>query len=350
MLNNIRKRAIEAVAAGGFIDDDMLYSLIFDKNDEFDAELTRLARADTDKYFKRRIYFRGLIELSNYCRKNCYYCGLRRSNSSINRYRLQPDEIRYIVKQAYAGGFRTFVLQGGEDAYYTDEILTEIIGSIKREAPDAAITLSLGERSFESYRRLKAAGADRYLLRHEAASERLYTLLHPRDAYHRLSDRMEALRQLKELGYQTGAGFMVGAPYQTQADIVEDIRFLLKLKPHMVGIGPFVSNKDTPFKDFPNGSVELTLRLLSIIRLLLPGVLLPATTALETLCENGRILGFRHGANVIMPNLTPDSFRKEYQLYDNKSGIIGNDEEMRALELKLKENGFELFSDRGDYK
>lgn len=295
------------------------------------------------------IYVRGLIEISNHCRNNCYYCGIRRDNGQVQRYRLDKEAILQCCQTGYALGFRTFVLQGGEDGYYNDSRLCDIVSSIKSNHPDCAVTLSLGERSQESYRLLRAAGADRYLLRHETANADHYARLHPAELS--LKHRMECLFQLKGLGFQVGAGFMVGSPGQTVTHLMEDLRFLQRLQPAMIGIGPFLSHKDTPFRDEPNGSSECTLRLLAILRLLFPRVLLPATTALGTADPLGREKGILYGGNVLMPNLSPSDVRKYYMLYDNK--ICTGDEaaECRVcLSRRMEMIGYHVVVDRGDSK
>ena len=307
------------------------------------------AREEREKYYGKDVYIRGLIEISNYCKNDCYYCGIRKSNKSCNRYRLREEEIAECCDEGYALGFRTFVLQGGEDGHYTDALLCEIIGEIKRLYKDCAVTLSLGERSEESYRRLFDAGADRYLLRHETASKEHYATLHPESLS--FERRMECLYNLKEIGYQVGCGFMVGSPYQTAEYLAEDLKFIEEFSPHMCGIGPFITHKDTPFKDEKNGSAELTLFLLSLIRLIKPTILLPATTALGTLLEDGRERGILSGANVVMPNLSPLSVRKKYMLYDNK--IATGQESAQCvddLRERMKAIGYNVVISRGDAK
>ncbi len=299
--------------------------------------------------FSNKVYVRGLIEISSICKNDCLYCGLRRSNKNAVRYRLTKEQILSCCETGYAKGFRTFVLQGGEDAYYCDEVMCDIVSTVREKYPDCAITLSLGERSYESYKKLYDCGADRYLLRHETANEEHYKKLHPSEMT--LKNRKECLNNLKRIGYQTGAGFMVGSPYQTYETLAEDLLFLKELNPQMCGIGPFIPHKDTAFKDEKNGSVELTLTLLSIIRILLPKVLLPATTALATLDGYGRRKGILSGANVIMLNLSPDEHLKDYSLYDNKvcSGLELS-EAIKDWSGKMKEIGYELVTDRGDYQ
>lgn len=298
--------------------------------------------------FGNKIYIRGLIEISNYCKNNCFYCGIRSGNKSVVRYRLTAEEIMDCCREGYRLGFRTFVMQGGEDMYFGDDLLCRIISDIKCEFPDCAVTLSLGERTKESYERLYKAGADRYLLRHEAVSAGLYKTLHPSDMS--LEKRMQCLKDLKSIGYQTGCGFMVGPPRQTAADIAADLRYISEFKPHMVGIGPFISHHDTPFREYPNGSTGLTIFLLSLIRITLPNVLLPATTALATLSAEGRERGIKAGANVIMPNLSPVTARKKYELYDNKAISDGEAAEgLAELEQRMRKIGYEIVCEKGDY-
>lgn len=306
------------------------------------------ARAIAQREFGRHIYFRGIIEFTSICKNDCLYCGLRRSNRNAARYRLDKDDILACCKEGYAAGFRTFVLQGGEDAYFTDERMCGIVSAIRAGYPDCAITLSLGERSRESYRLLLEAGADRYLLRHETATPGHYARLHPAELT--LENRMRCLYDLRELGYQTGCGCMVGAPGQTARELAQDMLFMREFEPQMIGIGPFIPHHDTPFADRAPGSVEMTLMLLSLCRIMLPRVLLPATTALGTLDGSGRKQGVLAGANVIMPNLSPVSVRKKYLLYDNKA-ITGDDaaESLNTLRRHMAEIGYELISARGDW-
>ncbi len=313
------------------------------------AYLRERARAVARKSFDNRIYTRGLIEFTNYCKNDCYYCGIRRSNRAVERYRLTKDEILECCREGYELGFRTFVLQGGEDGSYSDDALVDIVASIKKAYPDCALTLSIGERSYESYERLYQAGADRYLLRHETADEEHYARLHPENLS--LRNRKECLNNLKKIGYQVGAGFMVGSPYQTTENIVEDLLFLKELSPEMVGIGPFLPHHETPFAEEPKGSMELTLILISILRLMLPDALIPATTALGTIHPKGREEGILSGANVVMPNLSPTRVRKNYELYDNK--ICTGDEAAECrfcLDRRMKGIGYELTVNRGDHQ
>lgn len=299
------------------------------------------------QHYGNKVYTRGLIEFTNYCKNNCYYCGIRRENKNASRYRMTLEEILACCENGYGLGFRTFVLQGGEDPYFTDERMVEIIRAIKVGYPDCALTLSIGERAYESYKAFKEAGADRYLLRHETASEGLYQSLHPAEM--KLSKRMECLYHLKELGYQVGAGFMVGSPGQTLGDLAEDLIFLKELQPQMVGIGPFIPHHDTQFADEAAGSVEMTLFLLSVIRILLPKVLLPATTALGTMDARGREKGLCAGANVVMPNLSPVKNRKLYDLYDNKICTGEEAAECRGcLSRRVESVGYRLVVEKGD--
>jgi biotin synthase len=309
------------------------------------AEKARLA---CDKHYGKDIFIRGLIEISSYCKNDCYYCGIRKSNKNCSRYRLTKDEILECCKEGYELGFRTFVMQGGEDGYYTDSLMCDIIREIKKSYPDCAVTLSLGERSEESYQRLFEAGADRYLLRHETASKEHYERLHPKELS--FEERMRCLRDLKATGFQVGCGFMVGSPYQTSRYLARDLKFIEEFSPHMCGIGPFITHKDTPFRDEKSGSAELTLFLLSLIRLIKPNILLPATTALGTLDGKGREKGILAGANVIMPNLSPLSVRKKYMLYDNKLATGQESAQcVKELKIRMKEIGYDVVTAKGDY-
>ena len=321
--------------------------LLTDAAEQDRETAAELARKRAREQFGRKIYTRGLIEISNYCRNNCFYCGIRRENGDVSRYRLGKEEILDCARQGYDLGFRTFVLQGGEDGYYTDERLCGIVEGLKTEYPDCAVTLSVGERSRASYERLFAAGANRYLLRHETADEEHYRSLHPGEMS--FSNRMRCLRDLKEIGYQVGCGFMVGSPGQRTEHLVKDLLFLQEFRPHMVGIGPFVPHHGTPFAKEAQGTVEQTLYLLSLIRLMMPEVLLPSTTALGTIDPMGREKGILAGANVLMPNLSPGAVRKKYELYDNK--ICTGDEaaeSRRLLAQRMEKIGYELGKERGD--
>lgn len=302
-------------------------------DDPYIMELLR-SRADSvrQEIYGTEVYIRGLIEFTNYCKNNCYYCGIRRDNKDALRYRLTLEDIMECCHEGYNLGFRTFVLQGGEDGFFTRDKICEMVSTIKRAYPDCAVTLSIGEWDKEDYQAFYDAGADRYLLRHETACEEHYGMLHPDDMS--LAKRKECLFDLKDIGFQVGSGFMVGSPYQTIDNLVDDIFFLGKLKPHMIGIGPFITHKDTPFKDRKNGTLDMTLKLISILRLSHPKSLIPATTALGTIHPDGRELGLKAGANIIMPNLSPISVREKYLLYDNK--ICTGDEAAEGLESLMK--------------
>lgn len=307
------------------------------------------ARATAQGAYGNKIFMRGLIELSNHCKNDCLYCGIRRSQAGVARYRLTRDEILDCCEQGYALGFRTFVLQGGEDAWFDDDRMCAIVGAIRSRYPDCAITLSLGERSTESYQRLYDAGANRYLLRHETADAAHYAKLHPADMS--FANRQRCLRDLKSIGYQVGCGMMVGSPFQTVETLYQDLQLIRRLAPEMVGIGPFIPASGTPFADRPAGSVDTTLRLLAVIRLIHPHVLLPATTALGTLHPQGRELGLLAGANVVMPNLSPRSHRSQYSIYDNKLST-GSEaaESADDIRTRLRTLGSDPSPDRGDYK
>ena len=320
------------------------------QNDEEDfcELLRREAREQALKVFGNRIFLRGLIEISNYCRNNCYYCGIRAANRALRRYRLSKEQILKCCEAGRAIGFSTFVLQGGEDPMQDDNWVEDVVKSIRKAYPDCAITLSLGERSAESYRKFKAAGADRYLLRHESFNPAHYSKLHP-EAMSR-ERRLGCLASLKENGYQTGSGIMVGSPYQTTENIVEDLLYIQDLRPEMIGIGPFVHNEHTPFGSFPDGSVELTLKLISIFRLMNPKALIPSTTALVTLDREARKKGILAGANVVMPNLSPSDVRPDYALYEGKAATGAESAEgMKALEEELLSIGYKISMERGDY-
>ncbi|MGL6114002.1 MAG: [FeFe] hydrogenase H-cluster radical SAM maturase HydE [Cetobacterium sp.] len=298
------------------------------------------------KSYGKTVFLRGLIEVTNFCTKTCLYCGIRAENTNADRYRLTKEEIISSCENGYNLGYKTFVLQGGEDPFFTDEFLVELITEIKYKFPECAVTLSLGEKSYESYKKLYDAGADRYLLRHETANPKLYSSLHPKMSF---ENRITCLKNLKKIGYQVGAGFLIGLPNQTIEDLAMDLLFLKNLKPHMVGIGPFIPQKDTPLRNEKGGDSYTTITLLSIIRLLLPDVLLPATTALGTIDSTGREKAFKAGANVIMPNLSPFECRAKYSLYDGKVFTDNESaEEKRKIEEKIKNAGFEPVMVRGD--
>ena len=312
-----------------------------------DAALYNIADKIRREHYGDKVYIRGLIEVSSYCKNNCLYCGIRAGNKNAQRYRLTEEEILSCCKEGYALGFRTFVMQGGEDNFFTDEFMCRVIYKIKSLYPDCALTLSLGERSYESYKALKSAGADRYLLRHETANDIHYGRLHPE--YMKLSQRKECLFNLKELGFQVGSGFMVGSPFQTYENLAQDLLFLKELEPQMIGIGPFIRHKDTPFKDKESGSLYLTLKMVSILRIMFPKALIPATTALSSISPNGRELGLMAGANVVMPNLSPGEVREKYSLYNNKAYSGSEAAESLAILKKLvNKAGYRVVIDRGD--
>ena len=299
--------------------------------------------------YGNEVYIRGLIEISNHCRNNCLYCGIRASNTNVCRYRLTKEQILSCCASGYELGFRTFVMQGGEDGAFDDDTMCDIVQAIKAAYPDCAVTLSLGERSRQSYKRLFDAGADRYLLRHETANDDHYAKLHP--SAMKLEARKQCLFDLKDIGYQVGSGFMVGSPFQTPLCLLADLRFLQELKPHMIGIGPFISHKDTPFADCANGTVDLTVKLVAMLRLLFPNALLPATTALGTIAPGGRERALKAGANVVMPNLSPQSVRELYSLYDNKAHTGAEAaESLAVLKDQVSRCGYEVVVARGDAK
>lgn len=339
------RELIDKLKTTGNLTDEEMIRLI-DDNIENEYLYSCADKVRRDNYGDK-VYIRGLIEISNICKNDCFYCGIRCSNKQALRYRLTEEEILECCKEGYDLGFRTFVMQGGEDPYFTDEVMCKIIEEIKGNYPDCAVTLSLGERSRDSYEKLYKAGADRYLLRHETANDGHYSRLHPKGM--KLSDRKKCLFDLKDVGFQTGSGFMVGSPYQTTENLVEDLRFLQELSPQMIGIGPFIVHKDTPFSKFESGSLERTLRLVSILRLMFPKALLPSTTALGTIHPKGREMGLKAGANVVMPNLSPKKSRKLYELYNGKICTEEEGAESLALLKKTVENaGYRVVVDRGD--
>ena len=313
----------------------------------FDAYLAERARAVRERHYGRDIYIRGLIEFTNFCKNSCYYCGIRRDNPNVSRYRLGEEEILSCADLGYGLGFRSFVLQGGEDPYYSDERMASLIRSFKERHPDCAVTLSIGEREKESYRKLFEAGADRYLLRHETADREHYGTLHPQEMSY--DHRMQCLKDLREIGYQVGCGMMVASPGQTLEHLVKDLRFLQEFRPEMAGIGPFIPHRDTKYAEYKAGTAAMTARILAIVRLLLPGILLPATTALGTVDAFGREKGILAGANVLMPNLSPTDVRGKYALYDNK--ICTGDEAaecIRCLSARVEKIGYRIAVSRGD--
>ena len=319
------------------------------ETDVYDQELYAAADAVRRERYGTDVYIRGLIEFTNYCKNNCYYCGIRRDNHQAQRYRLTQAEILACCREGYALGYRTFVLQGGEDPWYTDERVCGIVAAIHAEFPDCAVTLSIGEKSRESYQAYFDAGANRYLLRHETADFAHYSRLHPPELS--AENRQRCLFDLKEIGYQVGSGFMVGSPGQTTENLIADLRFLQRLRPDMIGIGPFITHKDTPFAHEPSGTLILTLRLLSVLRLMFPWALLPSTTALGTIHPQGRELGLKAGANVVMPNLSPVRVRKLYELYDNKICTGEESAQCRGcLEQRVEAAGYQVVTDVGNVK
>lgn len=338
---------IDNLEQNGTLTADELCFLLEHITPELSNYLFEKAVAIRKKYYGNKVYVRGLIEFSNYCKNDCYYCGIRRSNQNACRYRLSKDEILSCCETGYELGFRTFVLQGGEDGHFTDELLCDIVKEIREKYPDCAITLSLGERSFESYQRLFEAGANRYLLRHETANEEHYRKLHPKRLS--LKNRIDCLYNLKEIGYQVGTGFMVGSPFQTTKDLVKDLLFIKEFEPSMIGIGPFIPHENTQFRHESHGDLELTLFLIGLLRLMNPKALIPATTALGTIDPFGRERGIQAGANVVMPNLSPVDVRKKYSLYDNKICTGEEAAECRfCLNERMKNIGYEIVTDRGD--
>lgn len=315
---------------------------------ELKEYLREKAREKADKIFGKYIFMRGLVEFTNYCKNDCIYCGIRKSNKNAERYRLNKKEILECCKIGYDIGFRTFVLQGGEDNFFNIERMSNIVRAIKKEFPDCALTLSIGEKEEEYYKELKNNGANRFLLRHETSENEHYSKLHPK--YMSLDNRKECLRILKRLGFQTGTGIMVGSPFQKLENIASDLIFMQEIKPEMIGIGPFLPHKDTPFANEKIGEMELTLILISILRLIFPLSLIPSTTALGTIKEGGRELGILHGANVVMPNLSPMNVRKKYLLYNNKiSTGTESAEGVELLKKSIDKIGYILTGARGDY-
>ena len=340
-------KLIDKLEQNGILTFDEYLTLIKNR-DECREYLAQRAAAVRDRVYGKRVFIRGLIEFSNYCKNNCYYCGIRAGNRNIERFRLSADKILECADTGYELGFRTFVLQGGEDAHYTDTDFCYIISKIKERHPDCAVTLSLGERSYESYKALKEAGADRYLLRHETCNKSHYEKLHPAEMNY--ENRLRCIDDLKSLGFQIGVGFMVGSPFQTYEDLANEMLFLKSINPQMVGIGPFIPHSDTPFCNETAGTAEITTFMLSLIRLTIPRVLLPATTALGTIDPMGREKGIMAGANVLMPNLSPADAKSKYMLYDGK--ICTGDEAAQCivcLKKRIEKTGCHIVTDRGDY-
>ena len=344
-MSEMKDALVEKLRTENDLTDDEFKSLL--STDAHDAALREAADAVRRGIYGDKVFVRGLIEFTNYCKNNCYYCGIRAGNACADRYRLTKEDILACCAEGYRLGFRTFVLQGGEDPYFTDERICDIVSAIHQAWPDCMITLSIGEKSRESYQAYYNAGAGRFLLRHETADAKHYGKLHPEEMS--LANRKRCLFDLKEIGYQVGAGIMVGSPYQTLDNIITDLRFLQELRPDMIGIGPFIHHAQTPFADMPDGSYELTLRLLSVLRLMFPYVLLPSTTALGTIRPEGREMGLKAGGNVVMPNLSPVSVREKYALYENK--ICTGEEAAQCrgcLEARVKAAGYRIVTDVGN--
>ncbi|MDY4693690.1 MAG: [FeFe] hydrogenase H-cluster radical SAM maturase HydE [Blautia sp.] len=344
-----KKQLVDELKKEQILPQEELVELLSGWNHEEEEYLYQQARQVRESVYGKDVYLRGLIEFTNYCRNDCYYCGIRRSNAHAQRYRLTKDQILECCEQGYDLGFRTFVLQGGEDGYFTDDKICSIVREIKRRYPDCAVTLSIGEKSYDSYKAFFDAGADRYLLRHETANCEHYRMLHPRQLS--LENRKQCLWNLKEIGYQVGCGMMVGSPGQKPEYLVEDLLFMHELQPHMIGIGPFIAHKDTPFAGQKSGTLDDTLHLLGILRLMFPHALIPATTALGTIHPLGREMGILAGANVVMPNLSPVEVRGKYLLYDGK--ICTGDEAAECrlcMQRRIEKTGYHVKAARGDYK
>ena len=344
-----KKYALDKLIAGEKLDERQWLVLLDSPwSQQETEELYATARALREKNYQRKVFIRGLLEFTNICRNDCYYCGLRKSNKNVNRFRLTKEEILSSASKAYDLGFRTFVMQGGEDPFYKPEAIADIVYQLKSKYDGCAVTLSFGEHPKEYYKMWKDAGANRYLLRHESVDSNCYERIHPKEM--QLENRLRCLDDLRDLGYQTGAGFMVGPPYQTMKTIAKDLSFIQEFKPEMVGIGPFIPHVDTPFGIYKAGSASLTLRIYSLVRIMQPEVLLPATTALSTLEENGQVLGMNAGCNVVMPNISPAHAKKNYTLYNGKA-VSGDEDGAKLAHLKetMAKAGYEVCVDRGDH-
>ncbi len=341
-------KIVEKLVENQRLEPKELSYLLEDKTKELRQELADKAQKISKETYDNKIYIRGLIEYTNFCNNDCYYCGIRKSNKKAKRYRLTEDDILKSCENGYRRGFRTFVIQGGEDPYFNDQRMIRLIQMIHKRYSDCAITLSIGEKPRKAYEEFRKAGAERYLLRHETANKDHYCKLHPKSMS--FENRMRCLKDLKSIGFQVGAGFMVGSPYQKIENLVEDLLFIKEFNPEMIGIGPFIPHRETPFKNNQSGSLNQTLLLISILRIMLPKALIPATTALGTIDPNGRELGILAGANVVMPNLSPVEIRKDYCLYDNKicTGEEGA-EGITCLEKKMRLINYKIVIDRGDY-
>lgn len=329
--------------------DEELFQILTSNDKNLINNLKKEAREASKKIYGNKIYIRGLIEFSNYCSQSCFYCGINKKNTGVKRFRLKKSEIMAAARFGYEKGFRTFVLQGGEDCFFTDDIFVDLIMDLKEKYPDCAVTLSIGVKSKKSYEKFKKAGADRFLLRFESADLNTFFTLHPKNQS--LENRITALKNLRELKYTIGTGFLIGAPGCSIESHIKDIKLIRKIEPEMIGVGPFIPHKDTKFKNYPQGALDLSLRVLSILRLEHNNALIPATTALNTIDKNGRILGILSGANVLMPNLSPESAKKNYNLYDNKNCYgLESAEDLDSLNNFLKNYGYEIEITRGDYK
>ncbi|MBQ6442911.1 MAG: [Lachnospiraceae bacterium] len=347
-MEDLYERIVADLKQKQTISPEDLKTLLADREETHESRLFAAARERAVQTFGKQIYLRGLIEFTNYCKNDCYYCGIRAGNARAKRYRLSEEEILACCNRGETLGFRTFVLQGGEDPFYSDDDICGIIEKIKKKHPDCAVTLSIGERSREAYRRFFESGAERYLLRQETANEAHYSMLHPPAMS--AENRKRCLWDLKEIGYQVGCGFLVGTPGQGVSEIYEDLIFMQELQPQMIGIGPYLAHQDTPWRDKPDGNVTDTLRLLSVLRLLFPKALLPATTALGTADPKGREKGILAGANVLMPNLSPAAVREKYLLYDGK--ICTGEEAaecVKCLSDRIEQIGYTVAESRGDH-
>ena len=342
------KQLIDRLERERYLDRESWLKLLSQRTEEDELYARERAKQVCEGIYGKDVYLRGLIEISSYCKNDCLYCGLRRSNRDCERYRLTKEEILECCREGYDLGFRTFVMQGGEDMWFTDERLTDIVSSVRRAYPDAAITLSVGEKSRETYQKYFNAGANRYLLRHETADAGHYSILHPENMS--LDTRKKCLADLKETGFQVGAGIMVGSPGQTWETVASDMEFMHGLQPHMIGIGPFLPHHSTPFRDKPSGRLNDTLFIVALTRLMLPQALIPSTTALATLHPDGRDMGLLSGANVIMPNLSPEGVRRKYMLYDNKRAF-GSEaaQALRDIETALAKIDRRASMARGDH-
>lgn len=341
------KTLIDKLARTHHLDKAEFVHLIQGRTDELAQYLYEQARKQRETTFGTSVYLRGLIEISSYCKRNCYYCGIRRDNTSAIRYRLADNEIFECCRHGYRLGLRTFVLQGGDDPFFTDEHIIDIVRQIRRLFPDCAITLSIGEKNYKTYQQFFEAGTDRYLLRHETANATHYGQLHPKGMS--CTHRVQCLHDLKAIGYQVGTGFMVGSPFQSADNLADDMLFIEEIQPQMIGIGPFIPHHATPFAHYAGGTVELTLFMLGLLRLMMPNVLLPATTALETLSPCGCELGLLAGANVIMPNITPVKDRQKYMIYDHKhTSGAETAESLAILVRRIESTGCHVRQSRGD--